>query len=86
MKSVTGRTKDNDDIISIINDNKLDWNVVVEEATKQVKLGNETAIRGLGEKLEKLTNEKAIGVPKEITDKIWKLFNKQVKEKVKKSK
>ena len=86
MKSVTGRAKDNDDIISIINNNKLDWNIVVEEATEQVKLGNDHAIMGLGEKLEKLTNEKAISVPKEITDKIWKLFNKQVKEKAKKSK
>ena len=86
MKSVTGRTKDNDDIISIINDNKLDWNVVVEEATEQVKLGNQHAIMGLGEKLEKLTNQKLISVPKQITDKIWKLFNKQVKEKAKKLK
>ena len=86
MKSVTGRTKDNDDIISIIKNNNLNWNVIIEEAKEQVKLSNEHAIMGLGEKLEKLINEKVISVPKEITDKIWKLFNKQVKEKAKKSK
>ena len=86
MKSVTSRAKDSNDIVAIINKSHLDWNVVVEESQEQVKLGNETAIMGLGEKLEKLTNQKAISVPKEITDKIWKLFNKQIKEKAKKSK
>src|SRR3989344_1373624 len=44
MKSVTGRAKDNEDIISIINDNKLNWDVVLDEAKEQVRLGNETAI------------------------------------------
>ena len=86
MKSVTSRAKDSNDIVAIVNKSRVDWNVVVEESQEQVKLGNETAIMGLGEKLEKLTNGEAISVPKEITDKIWKLFNKQVKEKAKKSK
>ncbi len=84
MKSVTGRIKDNEDIISIIKNNKLNWDIILEEAKEQVKLGNETAIVGLGERLDKLTNQKAISVPKPITDKIWKLFNKQVREKAKK--
>ena len=86
MKSVTSRAKDSDDIVAIVNKSHVDWNIVVNESQEQVKRGNETAIMGLGEKLEKLTNEKAVSVPKEITDKIWKLFNKQVKEKAKKSK
>lgn len=84
IKSVTGRIKDNEDIISIIKNNKLNWDIILEEAKEQVKLGNETAIVGLGERLDKLTNQKAISVPKPITDKIWKLFNKQVREKAKK--
>lgn len=86
MKSVTSRAKDLEDIIAIVNKSQIDWNIIVEEAKEQVKLGNEVAIMGLGEKLEKLTNQKAISVPKTILDKIWKLFNKQVKEKAKKSK
>ncbi|MEK6899079.1 MAG: DUF6036 family nucleotidyltransferase [Nanoarchaeota archaeon] len=81
MKSVTGRTKDNEDIIAIINDNKLNWDVILEEANEQVLLGNEHAIMGLGENLEKLINRKIISVPKSIIDKLWKLFNKQVKGK-----
>ncbi len=86
MKSVTGRAKDNEDIISIINNNKLNWDFILEEAQEQVKLGNEHAIMGLREKLEKLINQKLIVVPKEILDNIWKLFTKQVKDKAKKSK
>ena len=85
MKSVTSRAKDLEDIIAIVNKSQIHWNVIVEESKEQVRLGNETAIMVLGEKLEKLTNEKAISVPKTITDKIWKLFTKQVKEKAKKS-
>lgn len=81
MKSVTERAKDNEDIISIINNNKINWEIVVEEAKEQVKLGNETAMMGLGEKLERLTNQNLIAVPKSVIDTIWKLFTKQVKEK-----
>ena len=85
MKSVTSRAKDLEDIIAIVNKSKIDWDVVIEESRQQVKLGNEAAVMGLGEKLEKLTNQKAITAPKNIADNIWKLFNKQVKEKNKKS-
>ncbi|PIN88467.1 hypothetical protein COU61_04805 [Candidatus Pacearchaeota archaeon CG10_big_fil_rev_8_21_14_0_10_35_13] len=85
MKSVTSRTKDLEDIITIINKNKINWNTIIEEAKEQVRLGNETAIIGLGEKLEKLNNQKAITIPKSINDKIWKLFNKQIKNNKQKS-
>ncbi|MEK6915435.1 MAG: DUF6036 family nucleotidyltransferase [Nanoarchaeota archaeon] len=84
MKSVTSRDKDLEDIISIVNKSRINWNNIVEESKEQVRLGNETVILGLGEKLEKLINQKMIFVPKSITDKIWKLFTKQVKEKAKK--
>jgi hypothetical protein len=86
MKSATGRAKDNEDIISIIKNNKLDWDVVLQEAKEQAKLGNEHAIMGLGENLEKLTNKKLISVPKEVIDRLWKLFKEQVKNKSKMSK
>lgn len=86
MKSLTGRAKDEEDILSIINNNKINWDLIVEEAREQVRLGNEIAIMNLGEKLEKLANQKIIMVPKEISDKIWKLFTKQVKDKGRKKK
>jgi hypothetical protein len=86
MKSVTGRAKDNEDIISVINNNKLNWDIILEEAKEQVKLGNEHAILGLGEKLEKLINQKIIFIPKPVTDALWNLFKEQVKNKSKKSK
>lgn len=84
MKSVTSRTKDLEDITYIANKSRINWDIIVEEAKEQVKFGNEIAIMELGAKLQKLENEKAISVPKEISDKIWKLFNKQVKDKAKK--
>ncbi len=86
MKSVTSRDKDLDDIVSIINKTKINWKLLIEESNEQVKLGNESAILNLGEKLEKLSNQKVIIVPKDILDKLWKLLNKQVKAKGKKKK
>ncbi|MDO8460044.1 MAG: hypothetical protein Q7S74_02975 [Nanoarchaeota archaeon] len=86
MKSATSREKDSEDIIAIINKSHINWDVIVEESKEQVRLGNEIAIMGLGEKLEKLTNLKVITIPETIPNKIWKLFNKQVKDKAKKSK
>jgi len=86
MKSVTAREKDNEDIIEIINKTKLDWDIIIEEAKEQVRLGNEEAILGLGEKLEKLVNSKAINVPQEVSDKLWNFFTKQIQDKAKKTK
>ncbi len=83
MKSVTSREKDLEDIVAIINRSKIDWNVILEESKEQIKFGNESAIMGLGEKLEKLINRKLIVVPKNISDNIWKLFKKQVRDKAK---
>src|SRR3989344_3323082 len=83
MKSATSRVKDLEDIISIINKSQINWKILLEEAKEQVNLGNETAIMNLGEKLEKLNNQKVILVPKDFSDKIWKLFKKQVKNKTK---
>lgn len=86
MKSVTSREKDSEDIIAVVNKSHIDWDTILEEAKEQVRIGNETAIMGLGEKLEKLANRKLIAVPNDIHDKIWKLFTKQVRDKAKKSK
>lgn len=80
MKSVTSREKDFEDIVSIIKKGKINWDILVNEASEQVRLGNETAILGLGEKLERLSNRKVINVPKEVLDKLWKLLGKQTKK------
>ena len=81
MKSVTSREKDVNDIVAIIKNTKINWDVIVNESCEQVRLGNETAILGLGEKLEKLVNRKIIVVPKDVLDRLWKLLSKQVKGK-----
>jgi len=81
MKSATSRAKDMEDIISIITNTKMNWEILVKESEEQVKLGNETAINSLGEKLEKLDNQGAITLPKDVLDSLWKMLKKQVKNK-----
>ncbi len=80
MKSVTSRSKDDDDIVLILNNVKVNWDIIIKEAEEQVRLGNEATILTLGEKLERLSNKKLISVPKEVLDSLWKLLNKQVKK------
>jgi hypothetical protein len=59
----------------------MNWEILVKESEEQVKLGNETAINSLGEKLEKLDNQGAITLPKDVLDSLWKMLKKQVKNK-----
>ncbi len=81
MKSATSRIKDIEDIITIAKSNSINWEIITEEAKEQVALGNERAILFLGEKFEKLNNEKAIIVPEEVLDKLWKLLKEQINKK-----
>lgn len=82
MKSATDREKDNQDIISIINKTKIDWDIILSESKEQVKLGNGRAILDLGYKLEKLKRIYNANVPDDfLNNKLWELLNKQVDSK-----
>src|SRR3989344_46525 len=77
MKSATARQKDDEDIISIIKENKANWEIIVKESEEQVMLGNESAVLSLGTRFERLKNEKKVEIPKEVLDKLWKILKKQ---------
>lgn len=78
MKSATSREKDIEDIISLIDKNKIDWDIILEGAKEQVELGNERVVLSLGEKLEKLKDKHNIDVPQKILDELWKILKKQI--------
>ncbi len=81
MKCATDRLKDKDDAIRIIQNTKIIWNIIVEEAKNQVKLGEERAIFELGCFLEDI--KKALGekIPKEILDELFDLSQNQAEKK-----
>lgn len=81
MKSNTDREKDEDDILVLLKNEKLNWQTLIDEASNQVALGNERAILGLGHRLEKISNKGILFIPKEVLDKLWSLLQKQVKQK-----
>ena len=54
MKCATDRQKDAEDVKNIVENQKIEWNIVIEEAKHQVELGKNAAIFELGEFLEKL--------------------------------
>ena len=83
MKAVTGRSKDNDDIIEIIKNETINWNLIIGEAKSQIKLGNIRAILDIGTTLEKLKNENKATIPDFIFDSLWNLMKEQIEEKKK---
>ena len=84
MKCATDRIKDIDDAMSIIKNTKIDWNLIVEEAKNQAKLGKEKTIFQLGYFFEKLNNASKGIVPRQVTDELWVLLQKDIKERQKK--
>ncbi len=86
MKCATDRIKDIDDAMSIIKNTKINWETIVEEAKNQDRLGKQRAIFELGYFFEKLNNLSKNTIPKLITDELWKLLQKQIKERQKREK
>ena len=82
MKCATNRLKDEEDITSIFKSKDVDWNILIEEAQNQIKLGKEMAILELGNTLEKLHNKKKVIVPSWVLDKLWALLKKQTDKKL----
>jgi len=82
MKCATDRQKDADDARRITEKTKIDWDVIVEEAENQVKLGKEKAVFDLGCFLEKLRNELKVNVPQEVIDRLFRIVKKQAEEKI----
>lgn len=80
LKSVTSRAKDIEDITLLIKRFPVKWEIILEEAKEQVRLGNEKAILFLGETLETLSTQKAVSIPKSVLDNLWKLLKKQTKK------
>ncbi len=81
MKCATDRLKDKDDARKIINATQIDWNILIEEAKKQMELGREKAAFSLGCFLEDLKNDMKVDVPQEVLDKLFEIVEKQAKEK-----
>jgi len=81
MKCATERIKDKDDARKIIENVKIDWKLIIGEAKNQTILGKQKAIFELGCFLEDLKKNLNVDIPKSVLDELWKLLEKQTKEK-----
>jgi len=84
MKCATDRLKDKDDSRNIINATKINWNILVGEAKKQIDLGKERAAFDLGCFLEDLKTQMKIDIPDMILDKLFEIVQNQAKQKKRK--
>jgi len=84
MKCATDRIKDKDDARKIINSIKINWDVIITEAKKQMELGKERAAFDLGCFLEDLKTKMNIDIPQEVLDKLFLIVEKQAKDKISK--
>lgn len=83
MKCATERTKDKEDAQLIINNYKINWNIIIDEAKKQIELGKDRAAFDLACFLEDLTKMK-VNIPREVLNKLFEIVEKQVKAKISK--
>ncbi len=83
MKCATDRIKDKDDAIKIINSTKINWDIIIEEAKKQIELGEERAVFDLTAFFEDLRKTNKVNIPSNIMEKLFELVEKQIKEKKK---
>ncbi len=76
MKCATERVKDKDDARQIMNNSKLNWQIIIDEALNQIKLGRTKAIWYL---TGFVTDVKKIGgnIPSDVLPKLYKLLEKQ---------
>lgn len=81
MKCATDRIKDKDDARRIINSTKINWDIVIDEARKQIGLGKERAAFDLGCFLEDLKIKMDLDIPQEVLDKLFEIVEKQAKDK-----
>lgn len=81
LKCATKRTKDIDDIKSIIETKEINWDIIIDESKKQLELGEEHIFIDLGgclEALKKIIKEK---IPKKVLDIIHNLLTDQINKK-----
>jgi len=83
MKAVTSREKDREDILNIINNFNVNWDIIIKESENQIKLGNERAVLDLGTTLEKLKNQNKLPIPPQVLDSLWKMLKDQISSKIK---
>lgn len=81
MKCATDRIKDKDDARKIINSIKINWNIIIDEAKKQIELGKDRAAFDLGCFLEDLKTEMHLDIPQEVLNKLFLIVEKQAKNK-----
>jgi hypothetical protein len=84
MKCVTKRVRDEDDIVNIVKNSEIDWNIIIEEAKVQVSLGRENAFLEMGELVEKLIYKHHLNILKSIHEDLFKLLKNQAEEKLRK--
>lgn len=83
MKCATDRLKDKDDARKIIESRSINWQILIDEAKNQVKLGRERALFDLGDFLEQLKRDMGVTVPVQILDTLFNLVKEQADAKMK---
>jgi len=84
MKCATDRIKDKDDARKIINSTKINWEIIIDEAKKQIELGKNRAAFDLGCFLEDLKFKMKLDISQEVLDKLFEIVEKQAKNKMSK--
>ncbi len=78
MKCATGRAKDKEDIKTIVESEKIDWDIIVKESKNQVEFGNGgTVFNLIGECLE-MAEKMKLNIPPSFFQKMCDIFSEEI--------
>lgn len=80
MKCATDRLKDKDDVMSILKNTNINFDIIIKEVKDQVKLGRELASFELGYFLKEIRKVDKKLVPMTVLDKLFNFVKEQAEE------
>jgi hypothetical protein len=75
MKCVTDRVRDKADIKMILENEDIDWNIIISEARNQVRLGNGGSIFDVLGECQKIKEEMGLKIPDRFFHEVWNMFS-----------
>jgi hypothetical protein len=77
MKCSTDRARDKEDIRHIINEERIEWDIIIDEARNQIILGNGGAVFDILQECLVMKNEMGLDIPEHFFERVWDLFSEQ---------
>ncbi len=75
MKCATDRGRDKADIKAILENEDIDWDIIISEACNQIRLGNGGSVFDVLGECQKMKEEMGLRIPDRFFHEVWDMFS-----------